>query len=1119
VNGLVDVGLSNAVAACVLAVVACLVGRVSRRPAVVHAAWLVVILRLVTPPLFWVPVWPAPGRVDAPVAAAVVAVAEVGSAIEVAEPIEAIDAALSTGEWEAAESAGEGVAVAEDVVAAAPPKFARVASAWSWPTWDWRVWVAGVWVAGSLAWVGIAARRVARLRRALADADGAPEELAERVRELAFELGLRRAPEARMVEGRLGPFVWALGRRAVLVVPRELWKRLDEDQRTTLLLHELAHLRRGDHWVRLLELLATGVYWWHPVLWLARARLHAAEEECCDAWVVWARPKGAEVYARALVEAVEFLSGVKAGGAAVPVGASGLGRLRHVSRRIVMIMRGDVARGMSPTGIALVVGLAALLPWLPTRASGGGQAAEQEPAAAVSGAEAGGDSGSVSAPQVAGEGESGESAGPAPLGGLGQSPKILEDLQMEAEILETQVQVKAAMVKKAEAQRQMANATLSRLTRIKGLRSSAVADEEMEKAEAAVGVADADVEIAKGELAEVELRRKYSRQDLERMSAALRRDDRFDARAKAEWEKAQREWQVMAERRLAAVGDSFYATITETEALKRVGIALHNYHDVHRRFPGPAILSADGRPLLSWRVAILPFLEGRAGEALYREFKLDEPWDSEHNKRLLERMPRDFALGPSDAQTTRLTAVVGPETMWGKPEGTPLSGMRDGTTWTVAVVVADEGVEWTKPEDIPFDRESPAFERLVQNGCLVVRADGRVSRLQTADPRAFMGMFTVNGGEAIIPEWVSDSAPRPLATESRRGASSSIPASRATSRDLTIGEVVNGLKQIGLALHNHGSAHTGRFPGPAILGKDGKPLLSWRVAILPYLEAGDLYNEFKLDEPWDSEHNKRLISRIPKVYALGQKDPGKTRFQAVVGPETMWGKPEGVGFSEIPDGTSNTVAVVFADEGVIWTKPEDVAFGGDNAALVQLFSGGACALLGDGSVRNIGPFNPSLIGAIFTRAGNEVIEWDRYGPAQATTRVADNPRRPETQEVRPVSIEQLAMRRLEREAEALRAENRALMSVVEAMRARDRQPLAASEQIDLAILAKLLERAGGDEESLVRTAVKLLLKREASEQEVADGLERIKAAEDRGAALEALLRAISVQQARAGRRR
>jgi hypothetical protein len=184
--------------------------------------------------------------------------------------------------------------------------------------------------------------------------------------------------------------------------------------------------------------------------------------------------------------------------------------------------------------------------------------------------------------------------------------------------------------------------------------------------------------------------------------------------------------------------------------------------------------------------------------------------------------------------------------------------------------------------------------------------------------------------------------------------------------------------------------------------------------------------------------------------------------------------------------------------------------------LLQLFERGAPALLADGSVRNIRPSNPSLIASLFTRAGGEVIDWDRFGPA-TTTRVTETiPPRAEAQDVRLVSIEQLTMRRLEREAEALRAENRALMSVVEAMRARDRQPLAASEQIDLAILAKLLERAGGDEESLVRTAVKLLLKREASEQEVADGLERIKAAEDRGAALEALLRAISVQQARAG---
>jgi hypothetical protein len=339
-------------------------------------------------------------------------------------------------------------------------------------------------------------------------------------------------------------------------------------------------------------------------------------------------------------------------------------------------------------------------------------------------------------------------------------------------------------------------------------------------------------------------------------------------------------------------------------------------------------------------------------------------------------------------------------------------------------------------------------------------------------------------------------------------------ASRAGAGRSVGPEAVNTLKQIAVALHNYHS-NNGRFPGPAILSAERKPLLSWRVAILPQMGLEDLYSQFKLDEPWDSEHNTRLIARIPPVYALGNPETGETRFQAVVGPETMWGKPEGVGFSEILDGTSNTVAVVMADAGVIWTKPEDLPFGG-SAVLLQLFERGAPALLADGSVRNIRPSNPSLIASLFTRAGGEVIDWDRFGPA-TTTRVTETiPPRAEAQDVRLVSIEQLTMRRLEREAEALRAENRALMSVVEALRARDRQPLAASEQIDLAILAKLLERAGGDEESLVRTAVKLLLKREASEQEVADGLERIKAAEDRGAALEALLRAISVQQARAG---
>jgi bla regulator protein blaR1 len=79
-------------------------------------------------------------------------------------------------------------------------------------------------------------------------------------------------------------------------VPRRLWDRLDPDQRQTLLLHELAHLRRRDHWVRCLELGVTILYRWHPSAWWARVTLREAEEQCCDAWVVWAMPGAVRTY-------------------------------------------------------------------------------------------------------------------------------------------------------------------------------------------------------------------------------------------------------------------------------------------------------------------------------------------------------------------------------------------------------------------------------------------------------------------------------------------------------------------------------------------------------------------------------------------------------------------------------------------------------------------------------------------------------------------------------------------------------------------------------------------------------------------------------------------------------
>jgi prepilin-type processing-associated H-X9-DG protein len=173
----------------------------------------------------------------------------------------------------------------------------------------------------------------------------------------------------------------------------------------------------------------------------------------------------------------------------------------------------------------------------------------------------------------------------------------------------------------------------------------------------------------------------------------------------------------------------------------------------------------------------------------------------------------------------------------------------------------------------------------------------------------------------------------------------------------------NNLKQIGLALHNFASAQQ-RVPIHGV-GKQGmvlnnpkdRPLLSWRVAILPYIEQDNLYRQFKLDEPWDSEHNKKLIEKMPKTFASEIKPgkPGYTHLQMVIGPNAM--QPPSLIIHTIPDGTSNTIAVVEAAQPVIWTKPDDVMLTGKEQPndLKKKFGGvtpgGFNVLMWDGSVR------------------------------------------------------------------------------------------------------------------------------------------------------------------------
>jgi hypothetical protein len=192
---------------------------------------------------------------------------------------------------------------------------------------------------------------------------------------------------------------------------------------------------------------------------------------------------------------------------------------------------------------------------------------------------------------------------------------------------------------------------------------------------------------------------------------------------------------------------------------------------------------------------------------------------------------------------------------------------------------------------------------------------------------------------------------------------------------------VTNLKRIGLAMHVYHDTHKS-FPAVANFDRSHRPLLSWRVHLLPYLEQSELYQQFHLDEPWDSPHNKTLIERMPAVYdppglKLGQA--GKTTYVVPVGAGTVFsGAEKRTTFADIRDGTSNTIMTLDAAEkhAVVWTKPDDVAYDAskDPRGLLRRFGDSGLAGFCDGSVVRLpNDFSDTAVKALFTRNGGEPV--------------------------------------------------------------------------------------------------------------------------------------------------
>jgi beta-lactamase regulating signal transducer with metallopeptidase domain len=466
---LLYIGLSNALIVPVLAVVVAGIGWVCRRPALMHSLWLLVLLKLLTPPLWPVRVpWPAPAE----------AAQTISPVVRLLEPVPMDSLEMPR------EPADQESFALPPAPATAP---AAVASGPSG-----HLLVTATWLTGSFFWVVLAGWRWFRFQRLVRLAQPAPASFQDQARGLAALLGLRRCPAVFFLPGPVSPLLWAVVGRARLLVPADLVRRLTEEQRDTLLLHELAHLRRRDHWVRRLELVVLALYWWHPVVWWARHELQETEEQCCDAWVVWALPAAAPAYAAALVETVTFLSRSPA---ALPLGASGMGQVYLLKRRLSMILRGTTSPALSWLGFLVVLGVGAgLLPLAPSWA-------QKQPV---------NDSANPTPSQAAGDQPT--QAKPTPrLSEPLQKPQAsdrADEAREELELLQVQLEGKRAELQEAKARLAQGKIEVDRLQRLqpKGLTS----ETELARARSELDVLTARLVGKEVQVREAEIRLRYA---------------------------------------------------------------------------------------------------------------------------------------------------------------------------------------------------------------------------------------------------------------------------------------------------------------------------------------------------------------------------------------------------------------------------------------------------------------------------------------------------------------------------------------------------------------------------------------------------------------------------------
>lgn len=191
--------------------------------------------------------------------------------------------------------------------------------------------------------------------------------------------------------------------------------------------------------------------------------------------------------------------------------------------------------------------------------------------------------------------------------------------------------------------------------------------------------------------------------------------------------------------------------------LKQIAIAMHNYHSTYNRFPAAQWRGPDGNAKHphSWRVALLPYLEQ---DALFRQYRFDEPWDSPANRAVMKKMPAVYRNNSPTGATgeaayhSAVFALVGPGTIWEVNDGCRLADITDGTSNTIMVVETARPIPWNKPEDIEYapDQPLPKFSNIHRGIFQAALCDGSVRAIaDSIDQSTLRALITRNGGEVI----------------------------------------------------------------------------------------------------------------------------------------------------------------------------------------------------------------------------------------------------------------------------------------------------------------------------------------------------------------------------------